>query len=245
MTLLLFFSLSSKHALAKKSPGLVINGKSVKTDVSPFIERDRSYAPVRFVSEALGAEVEYHGDIKEKTGFEALVTITQKNGRQISISEKGIYSSEGITYFLLDDAGKGKAASPFIRRNDRIFLPIRALGNIFHMDVNWDFDSYKVTLDTNAEETIYPMYVLDYDKTSENMTYIPRKEIPQYHMQWKNGNYILKEANKTIEELVRSSIIDNPKNKKNEYDHLLELTNDINNVALSLDQSYFLMVYGD
>lgn len=37
----------------------VVNGKTVKLDSPAFIENDRTYTPIRFISEELGADVEW------------------------------------------------------------------------------------------------------------------------------------------------------------------------------------------
>ena len=37
-----------------------VNGESVNLDVTAFVERDRTYLPVRFISENLGAKVEWN-----------------------------------------------------------------------------------------------------------------------------------------------------------------------------------------
>ena len=37
----------------------VISGKTVKLDSPAFIENDRTYTPIRFISEELGADVEW------------------------------------------------------------------------------------------------------------------------------------------------------------------------------------------
>ena len=36
-----------------------VNGKEVKLDSPAFIENDRTYTPIRFISEELGADVEW------------------------------------------------------------------------------------------------------------------------------------------------------------------------------------------
>ena len=37
----------------------VVNGKEVKLDSPAFVENDRTYTPIRFISEELGAKVEW------------------------------------------------------------------------------------------------------------------------------------------------------------------------------------------
>lgn len=44
-----------------------VNGEAVALDVTAFIEHDRTYLPVRFISENLGADVSWDGDTKTVT----------------------------------------------------------------------------------------------------------------------------------------------------------------------------------
>jgi uncharacterized repeat protein (TIGR02543 family) len=44
-----------------------INGETVVSDVAPFIENDRTYLPLRFVSENLGATVSWDNDTRKVT----------------------------------------------------------------------------------------------------------------------------------------------------------------------------------
>lgn len=37
----------------------VVNGKEIKLDSPAFVENDRTYTPIRFISEHLGASVEW------------------------------------------------------------------------------------------------------------------------------------------------------------------------------------------
>jgi len=37
-----------------------VNGKTVKLDVPPMIKKGRTFVPIRFVSEALGAKVDWN-----------------------------------------------------------------------------------------------------------------------------------------------------------------------------------------
>ena len=44
-----------------------VNGAPVELDAAAFIKDSRTYLPVRFVSEALGAEVDWDKDTREVT----------------------------------------------------------------------------------------------------------------------------------------------------------------------------------
>ena len=48
-----------------------VNGEEITLDSPAFIENDRTYTPIRFIAESLGAEVDWNGETQE-------VTITKK-----------------------------------------------------------------------------------------------------------------------------------------------------------------------
>ena len=45
----------------------VVNGKEIKLDAAAFIENDRTYTPIRFISENLGAKVDWDPDTRDIT----------------------------------------------------------------------------------------------------------------------------------------------------------------------------------
>ena len=51
--------------------GALVNEKLITLNAAPYIENGRTYVPIRFVSEALGADVKWNGTTKT-------VTITKK-----------------------------------------------------------------------------------------------------------------------------------------------------------------------
>ncbi|MBQ7876095.1 MAG: leucine-rich repeat protein [Clostridia bacterium] len=44
-----------------------VNGKEVEIDCAPFVENDRTYTPIRFIVESLGATAEWDNDTKQVT----------------------------------------------------------------------------------------------------------------------------------------------------------------------------------
>lgn len=57
------FLMGTQSALGSSQIDVEVDGEIIKTDVSPYIdENSRTIVPARFVSEALGAEVEWYGD---------------------------------------------------------------------------------------------------------------------------------------------------------------------------------------
>lgn len=61
-------SYSEKYVfLVIGSTGAVVNDKLFTLNIAPYIENDRTYVPVRFVSEALGANVQWDDNTKTVT----------------------------------------------------------------------------------------------------------------------------------------------------------------------------------
>lgn len=90
-------------------------------DVVPFTENDRTLVPVRFISEQLGAEVNYDGATEQvsvkKDGIEIDMTIgsntVYKNGQAVTLDV---------------------AANTY---NDRTFVPLRACAELLNKQVYW------------------------------------------------------------------------------------------------------------
>ena len=79
-----------------------VNGRTVMNDVAPIIVNDRTMIPLRFVSEALGAQVDWN---------EAARTVTIKQ--------------DGVTMRMtIDKMIDGFNAAPIIR-NSRTMVPVR------------------------------------------------------------------------------------------------------------------------
>lgn len=155
-----------------------VNGNIVKSDVSPYIENSRTMVPIRVISENLGKEVKWNGDEKK-------VNIKDSKGNEISlvIGEKFIKdeSSNVDRKFELD--------SPAVIKDDRTFVPIRAIAEAFGEKVEWDKDNgtviigkgYKKPEPVKAENTTHPLG-LDYlynkemiNKSDEEKTVYERK----------------------------------------------------------------------
>jgi polysaccharide deacetylase 2 family uncharacterized protein YibQ/endonuclease YncB( thermonuclease family) len=118
------------------TPSITVNGLSWPLDVAPFIEQGRTWVPVRFVSEALAAEVSW--DAASQT-----VTIAQRD-RVLRIA---IGSKE------LVEEGKGNRAmdvAPFIRQG-RTWVPVRFVSEALGAEVNWSEAEQKVTISVPGE----------------------------------------------------------------------------------------------
>lgn len=92
-----------------------VNGVTRKMDVAPFIQDDRTYVPIRFVAEALGANVSWDAANRIAKIVYLGKTLELEIGKLIP----------------------GTDMTPFIR-DDRTFVPIRYVMEFMGATVNWD-----------------------------------------------------------------------------------------------------------
>lgn len=105
---------------------IYINGQLVESDQPPLIWEDRTFVPIRVIAENLGAKVDYNQEDmtvkikRDKTNI--LLTIGDDIAR---------ISSDVETRPAILDA-------PAFLRDDRTYLPLRSISELFGMEVNWD-----------------------------------------------------------------------------------------------------------
>ena len=105
-------------------------GEDVENDVAPIIRNDRTMLPIRFIAEALGAEVGWDGETRT-------VTIT----------------TEDITIEIVIDQSfatvNGEAVeldSPAFIESDRTFLPLRFVSENLGAQVDWVEETRQVVI---------------------------------------------------------------------------------------------------
>lgn len=119
-----------------KKISIVLNNEVVATDVEPFLKDNRTFVPVRFISEKLGFKVDWN----EKA---QLVTITNNNKKiELTIGNK-------------EAKVDGKAAmidvAPLLKDN-RTFVPLRFISENFGVKTSWDAKTYRVILETKSAD---------------------------------------------------------------------------------------------
>lgn len=132
-----------------KSIDVYVGGKHMTFDNAPFIVNGRAYVPIRAVSQALKADVNWDNDTK-------IVTITK------TITNKKDPEAKPTTLVITLKAGELTAsvngeeikvdAAP-LNVNGRIFVPIRFIAAAMKNAVNWDQDSSSVIIDDDEDET--------------------------------------------------------------------------------------------
>lgn len=112
--------------------GINMNGKKVTfTDSTPYLdENNRVLVPVRFVSEKLGARVEW--DVSTKN-------VTILNGKNIAILtiDSEVVTINGVTKKLDTCA---------VIKGTRTYVPLRFVGESLGADVKWDNKTKTITI---------------------------------------------------------------------------------------------------
>ncbi len=114
---------------------ILVNGSFIKAQEPAFIEYDTVYVPIRFVSDALGAE--------KVIWDEALSQATVQNGTDTIV----LYEGRNDAYVN----GKKVILSASAKILDsRLFVPARFIAESFGATVKWDSEYYNVVINKNG-----------------------------------------------------------------------------------------------
>ena len=105
---------------------IYVNGKLIKPDQPPIIESSRTFVPVRVIAEGLGAKVEYHRE-------DMTVTI-EKNNTNILLA----IGDDTAWYSDVEKSGPVLLDETAFIRNNRTYIPLRSVSELFDMDVKWN-----------------------------------------------------------------------------------------------------------
>ncbi len=124
-------------AAAELPIDIKVNGAYLLCDSPPYIEGDLSFAPIRAVSEALGAEVEWNND-------ERSANVYYENTVVKLYTDKDIVIKDGV---------KIEANAGLNIKNDRTMVPVRLLSELLGAEVTWD-NTYRNVIITKDDADI-------------------------------------------------------------------------------------------
>lgn len=101
---------------------IVIDGKTVTTDVAPMIVNSRTMVPVRVISENLGADVEWDNSTRT-------ISVAKGSTKMLLKANSSSYTINGTTKTL---------DSPVIISNGRTMVPLRLIGEALGAAVEWE-----------------------------------------------------------------------------------------------------------
>ncbi len=109
---------------------LKLNGIHISSDVSPYIENDRTMVPIRVISESLGAKVDWIGDTK------TVVIVNGDTKIELKIDSKSAnVNGEEIS---LD--------APSVIQQSRTFMPVKFVSEQLGWKVRWNQEYYTVEI---------------------------------------------------------------------------------------------------
>ena len=110
---------------------LILNDKLIFSEVAPFVENGRTMVPVRLISEAFGADVNWDNDNK-------LVTITAQDGTVILLTmDSEVITINGVAS-MMDTVAMIK--------DGRTFIPVRYVAEALNLHVDWIQETSTVSL---------------------------------------------------------------------------------------------------
>lgn len=116
-----------------KNPTVWVNGTQIQFDAQPFIDaNDRTQVPIRFIAEALGADVRW--DSAERTA------VIEKGGTIIRLPV-------GSSTVYVNEAPKALDTTCFIQ-GERTYVPIRFVSEFLGAAVEWDQIRCRVVVTT-------------------------------------------------------------------------------------------------
>lgn len=112
------------------SKAMIIDGSTHELDVEPFVTQNTLVVPLRAVSEALGATVNY--DSKTRS-------------IDILLGDKQVIMQINLKVMIVNGEKVNLAVAPLIK-NARTFIPFRAIAEAFGCDVKWASETKEVVI---------------------------------------------------------------------------------------------------
>lgn len=128
------------NANASEKITVKVNGEVVKFDTEPYIDNGRTMVPIRFISEALGAKVDWNGTYRLVTITFDETKIEQKIGKTVAI-----VNNQEVTFDV-----------PAIIKNDRTMVPVRFVSEALGANVEWEATTKTVIITTKKEDSRIP-----------------------------------------------------------------------------------------
>lgn len=137
---LIMLIILSTAAIAKEEPiKIFVNKGIIPSDQAPIIKNSRVLVPLRVIAENLGASVAYEAGEKR---------VNIKKG---DISMTLVIGDDMIWYSDMEKAGPIAIDVPAFIKNGRTMVPLRAVAELFDMNVEWDERKRAVYIDNNTE----------------------------------------------------------------------------------------------
>ncbi len=132
----LSYYLEEKTELTLNSASAKVNSRDVSLDVAPYAENGRTLVPLRFISESLGAKVDYQ---------DGIISVTTDDRTVIMNIGSTDYTVNGDTFAM--------ETVPVVI-NQRTLVPLRVVAEALGFEVDWDGQNQKVTVKRGEKGTM-------------------------------------------------------------------------------------------
>lgn len=158
-TIVSFIKVESSPYITVKVNGTLVNF----VDAQPFIDNNgRTLVPARFISETMGASIDWNEKAQTATIEKNLVkAIVKVNDKSVKVND-----------FLFEMDTKA------IVKNDRLYLPVRYLSEMFGYIVNWDSSTSTISLIPNTSINAYSSTFFPTPTSGHPRLFITRQYIP-------------------------------------------------------------------
>ncbi len=137
----LFGTAIPNETFAASPIALEVNGQVVRADVPPSLKNGRVMVPLRWVAEALQADVQWDGDKRAVLIDTSAKRVTGKEGRDIGLWVEGRKLAPDV---------------PPIVQKGRTLVSVRVIAEALGAEVQWDAKERKVVV-TRPEATLGPI----------------------------------------------------------------------------------------
>jgi len=131
-TISIRFVLQKRIMLKVNALTAYVNDEKIMLDAAPIIYKNRVMVPIRFISQSLGATVNWDPIFK-------IVTITMPDGKRVRLQVGNSTAAVGKMNATggFDEVAVKLDVPPIIVKN-RTFVPIRFIAEAFGAEVDWD-----------------------------------------------------------------------------------------------------------
>lgn len=121
-----------------KDIGITVNGQKLQPDSSPYLENNTTFVPVRFIAEALNADITWDG-------ANATAIISDHNTKIALPVGSQQASINGSPYNVM---------APIKLHNNRVYVPVRFISESLNCTVSWEQQSYTVHINKNGSTSM-------------------------------------------------------------------------------------------
>ena len=156
LSFLIMLLQGAAHA-ADVSIDIRVNGEYIKTDSEPVIRSGVTYAPIRAIADSLGADsVSWNDNTKTAA---------------VNIEGKTILLKIGSNTAYINGSPSSMTGQSFIM-NNRTYIPVRSLANMFSANVSWDGQYYNVEI--NKPSVKVPDNMIDKTFTHDELYWLAK-----------------------------------------------------------------------